>query len=140
MRRRDFMAVIGGAAFASPLHAQQAAKSYRVAYLGLAGDEDAVLVKQRLDELGYSDGKNLIFDFRNAEGQLERLPELAANFVATSPDVIVGADKWPRSSRPAPLRHLLPRRRIRQFQLSSSSALTRCRLALLPASTGRAAK
>jgi hypothetical protein len=38
MRRRDFMAVIGGAAFASPLqlHAQQAAKSNRVAYLGLA--------------------------------------------------------------------------------------------------------
>ena len=79
MRRRDFMAVIGGAAFASPLrlHAQQAAKSYRVAYLGLAGDEDALLVKQRLDELGYGEGKNLIFDFRTAEGQLERLPELA---------------------------------------------------------------
>jgi putative tryptophan/tyrosine transport system substrate-binding protein len=91
MRRRDFIAVIGGAAFASPLqlHAQQAAKSYRVAYLGLAGDEDALLVKQRLDELGYSEGKNLIFDFRTAEGQLERLPELAAKFVATSPDVIV---------------------------------------------------
>jgi putative ABC transport system substrate-binding protein len=91
MRRRDFMAVIGGAAFASPLqlHAQQAAKSYRVAYLGLAGDEDAVLVKQRLDELGYSESKNLIFDFRTAEGQLERLPELAAKFVATSPSVIV---------------------------------------------------
>ena len=49
------------------------------------------------------------------------------------------ADKWPRSSRSAPLRHLLPRRRVRQFQLSSSSALTRCRLALLPASTGRVA-
>lgn len=91
MRRRDFMAVIGGAAFASPLqlYAQQAANSSRVAYLGLAGDEDAVLVKQRLDELGYSEGKNLIFDFRTAEGQLERLPELAAKFVATSPDVIV---------------------------------------------------
>ena len=85
------MAVIGGAAFASPLqlYAQQAANSSRVAYLGLAGDEDAVLVKQRLDELGYSEGKNLIFDFRTAEGQLERLPELAAKFVATSPDVIV---------------------------------------------------
>jgi putative tryptophan/tyrosine transport system substrate-binding protein len=91
MRRRDFMAVIGGAAFASPLqlHAQQAAKSYRVAFLGLVGDEDAMLVKQRLDELGYSEGKNLIFDFRTGEGQLERLPELAAKFVATSPDVIV---------------------------------------------------
>jgi ABC transporter substrate binding protein len=91
MRRRDFIAFIGGFAIAwpLPLHAQQAAKSSRVAYLALAGDEDAALVKQRLDELGYGEGKNLIFDFRTAEGQLERLPELAAKFVATSPDVIV---------------------------------------------------
>ena len=51
MRRRDFIAF---AAIARPLslHAQQAGKSYRVAYLALAGDEDAVLVKERLDELG----------------------------------------------------------------------------------------
>jgi putative tryptophan/tyrosine transport system substrate-binding protein len=91
MRRRDFMAAIGGVAIASPLqlHAQQTAKTYRVAYLGLAGNEDAVLVKQRLDELGYREGENLVFDFRTADGKLERLPELAAKFVATSPDVIV---------------------------------------------------
>jgi len=91
MRRRDFIAFFGGAAIARPLalHAQQVTKSYRVAYLALAGDEDAVLVKQRLDELGYREGKNLIFDFRTAEGQLERLPELAAKLVATNPDVIV---------------------------------------------------
>ena len=68
---------------------QQAAKSYRVAYLALLGDQDALIVKQRLDELGYVDGKNLIFDFRSAEGQPERLPELAAKIVKTNPDVIV---------------------------------------------------
>ena len=39
-------------------------------------------------QLGCSEGKNLIFDFRTAEGQLERLPELAAKFVAMSSDVI----------------------------------------------------
>jgi hypothetical protein len=37
-----------------------------------------VIVKQRLDELGYRERKNLIFDFRSAEGQLERVPQLAA--------------------------------------------------------------
>jgi putative tryptophan/tyrosine transport system substrate-binding protein len=91
MRRREFIAILGGAAVAwpLPLHGQQAAKSSRVVYLSLTGDEDAALVKQRLDELGYSEGKNLIFDFRTAEGQLERLPELAAKSVATNPDVIV---------------------------------------------------
>ncbi len=89
--RRDFMASLGSAAAAWPLaaRAQQAAKSYRVAYLVLLGDQDALIVKQRLDELGYTEGKNLIFDFRSADGQLERLPQLAAEFVKTKPDVIV---------------------------------------------------
>ena len=54
----------------------------------LAGGQDAVIVKQRLNELGYSEGKNLIFDYRSAEGQLERLPQLAAESVATNPDVV----------------------------------------------------
>ena len=88
--RRKFFGLLGSAA-AWPFgaRAQQAAKSYRVAYLALLGDQDALIVKQRLDELGYADGKNLIFDFRSAEGQPERLPELAAEIVKTNPDVIV---------------------------------------------------
>ena len=91
MRRREFVALLAGAAVAwpMPLRAQEAGKSYRVAYLTLAGGQDAVIVKQRLIELGYSEGKNLIFDYRSAEGQLERLPQLAAESVSTNPDVIV---------------------------------------------------
>ena len=94
MKRREFITVLGGAAVASPLsplplRAQQTAKSYRVAYLSLVADQDAVIVKQRLGELGYTEGKNLIFDVRSAEGRLERLPQLAAEFVKTNPDVIV---------------------------------------------------
>ena len=46
-------------------------------------------MKQRLNELGYREGKNLIFDYRSAEGQMERLPQLAAESMATNPDVIV---------------------------------------------------
>ena len=76
-------------AWPPPLRAQEAGKSYRVAYLTLVGGQDAVIVKQRLNELGYREGKNLIFDYRSAEGQLERLPQLAAKFAATNPDVIV---------------------------------------------------
>ena len=64
-------------------------KVYRVAYLALVADEDVAIVKQRLHELGYREGTNLIFDVRSAEGELERLPQLAAAFVRTNPDVIV---------------------------------------------------
>jgi putative tryptophan/tyrosine transport system substrate-binding protein len=91
MRRREFIGLVGGAAAAWPLvaRAQQAAKSYRVAYLALLGDQDAVIIRQRLDELGYSEGKNLIFDFRSAEGKAERLHQLAADLVKTNPDVVI---------------------------------------------------
>jgi ABC-type uncharacterized transport system substrate-binding protein len=92
--RRDFVTLLGGMAAASavrplPLRAQEAQKRYRVAYLALAGDQDAVIVKRRLDELGYHEGANLIFDFRSANGDQARLPRLAAESVATHPDVIV---------------------------------------------------
>ena len=94
MRRRAFITFLGTTAFGWPLgtYAQQTAKSYRVSYLALLPGEDAVLVKpflQRLQELGYSEGRNLIFEYRSAEGQQERLHQLAANFVRASPDVLV---------------------------------------------------
>jgi hypothetical protein len=63
-KRRQFIMLLGGAA-ALPVaaFAQQVQKSYRLAYLALAGDQDAVIVRYRLAELGYAEGKNLIFDF-----------------------------------------------------------------------------
>src|SRR4029077_19162485 len=59
MRRREFVTLLGGAAviWPLPLRAQEGGKSYRVAYLTLAGGQDAVIVKQRLNELGYMEGK-----------------------------------------------------------------------------------
>jgi putative ABC transport system substrate-binding protein len=47
------------------------------------------MVKQRLHELGYVEGQNLIFDYRSANGQSERLPQLAADLVRTVPDVLM---------------------------------------------------
>jgi putative tryptophan/tyrosine transport system substrate-binding protein len=91
VKRRQFITLLGGAAAAWPLvaRAQQATRSYRIAYLALLGDLDAVIVKRRLAELGYAEGKNLIFDFRSAEGQPERLPQLAVELVKTNPDLII---------------------------------------------------
>jgi putative tryptophan/tyrosine transport system substrate-binding protein len=88
VKRREFIAALGGAV-AWPLVVQAQSKSFRVAYLALFDDQDAVIVRQRLDELGYTAGKNLIFGFRSAEGQPRRLPQLIAEFIETNPDVIV---------------------------------------------------
>jgi putative tryptophan/tyrosine transport system substrate-binding protein len=90
MRRREVITLLGGAAtWPLAARAQQPAKSYRVAYLALLDGQDSAVVKQRLDELGYTEGKNLIFDFRSAEGQSGRLPQLAADLVRTKPDVLI---------------------------------------------------
>src|SRR6516165_8368488 len=91
MRRREFIRLVVGSVVVWPLRvrAQASGKSYRIAYLTLAGDQDSLIVKQRLNELGYNEGRNLMFDYRSAEGHLERLPQLAAESVATNPDVIV---------------------------------------------------
>lgn len=69
--------------------AQQASRTYRIAYLALAGTKDATIVKERLNELGYQEGKNLTFDLRTANGAIEALPKIAADLVKTDPDVVI---------------------------------------------------
>ena len=93
MKRREFITLLGGATVAWPLSASgQQSKVARVGalYIGLA---DAELFKKELREglreLGYIEGQNIAFEFRSAEGKLERLPELAAELVRLKVDVIV---------------------------------------------------
>jgi putative ABC transport system substrate-binding protein len=57
--------------------------------LAFAGTNDATIVKRRLEELGYEEGKNLIFDLRSAHGELEILTKVAADLVKSNPDVII---------------------------------------------------
>jgi ABC-type uncharacterized transport system substrate-binding protein len=91
MKRREFITLLGGAAIGwpLPLGAQPTKRPHRVGYLALLPGQDSTIVKQRLNELDYVEGQNLIFDFRSAEGQPERLPELATEFVRTNPDLIM---------------------------------------------------
>jgi putative ABC transport system substrate-binding protein len=91
MRRREFITILGGAAAAWPVlaHAQNVTKSYRLAFLALRTGQESGVVKLRLEELGYAEGKNLVFDFHSADGQPERLAVLATELVRTNPDVIV---------------------------------------------------
>ena len=95
MGRREFITLLGGAAAAWPLaaHAQQIRSSYRIGFLGLLpGENSSTFMKsflERLNELGYREGYNMVLDYRSAEGAPERLPQLAADAVRASPDVLV---------------------------------------------------
>jgi ABC-type uncharacterized transport system substrate-binding protein len=85
MRRRDFIAVVSGAA-AWPLavRAQQPAIPV-VAFLHAASLETDVRglaeFRKGLSEIGYVEGQNVMIEYRSAEGQADRLPALAADMV-----------------------------------------------------------
>jgi ABC-type uncharacterized transport system substrate-binding protein len=93
-RRREFNALIGGAA-AWPLaaRAQQPTKVARIGFVGLTAADS---LPKRLDafraglrELGYQEGRNIVIEFRWADGQYERLPALFTDLVRRNVDVIV---------------------------------------------------
>ncbi len=75
--------------------AQQATKVARIGRLGApsASAESArtEAFRQGLRELGYVEGKNIVIEYRYAEGQLDRLPALAAELVRLKVDIIVTA-------------------------------------------------
>ena len=92
MRRREFIAALGGA-LAWPVAARaQPSKVARIGalYIGLADAESFKKeLREGLRELGYIEGQNVAFEFRSAEGKLDRLPELASELVRLKVDVIV---------------------------------------------------
>jgi putative tryptophan/tyrosine transport system substrate-binding protein len=71
--------------------AQQPTKIPRVGILFIGGRDQPHLeaFKQGLRERGYTEGKNIVLDYRYAEGKLDRLPSLAAELVQLKVDVIV---------------------------------------------------
>src|SRR5215472_17201523 len=98
MRRRDFIAIVSGAAtWSVAARAQQAGKIWRIGSLSPAssGQSDGLKAfMQGLHELGYVDGKNIQFERRVAEGYLDRLPVLAAELVRTNVDVILAESSF----------------------------------------------
>jgi ABC-type uncharacterized transport system substrate-binding protein len=93
MKRRDFIKVIAGSAATWPFAARaQQTKTARIGalYIGTADAESFKKeLREGLRELGYAEGQNIVFEFRSAEGSLDRLPDLAAELVRLKVDAIV---------------------------------------------------
>jgi len=94
MERRTFLTALAGGLLAAPLaaEAQQATTVARIGYLSFNLATSPHLreaFRQGLRDLGYVEGRNLVIEYRSADGKRERLPALAAELVALKVDVIV---------------------------------------------------
>jgi putative ABC transport system substrate-binding protein len=95
MRRREFITFLGCAAAAWPLAARAQPKIPRV---GFMGNSTAALEVNLVDsfrdglrELGYEEGRNIVIEYRWADGKYERFPALVTELIAAKVDVIVTA-------------------------------------------------
>jgi ABC-type uncharacterized transport system substrate-binding protein len=95
VRKREFIALVGGAVVSWPLsvRAQQSGKLPTIGYVGSAprmgeSQRDVALL-QRLHELGWIEGRTLAIEYRWAENRFDRYEEVAAEFVRLNVDVIV---------------------------------------------------
>ena len=91
MRRREFIALLSGAAATWPL-ASRAQKPFKIGLLDTGlGADFAVPFMQKLAELGYVEGRNVVIERKSAGGNTALLTDLAADLVRQQVDVIVTA-------------------------------------------------
>jgi putative ABC transport system substrate-binding protein len=93
MRRREFLRALGGVAAGSPLAVHAQRRIMPTIGILVAGNPDPgpflKAFRDSLRDLGYSEGQNVGFELRSAEGNTSLLPELAADLVHRKVDIIV---------------------------------------------------
>jgi putative ABC transport system substrate-binding protein len=94
VRRRELITLLGGAAtWPLAAHAQQAAKPRTIGFMSASApsaiSNGVNAFVQRLRELGWLEGLNIVIEYRWAEGRFERLAGFAAEFVRQKVDIIV---------------------------------------------------
>jgi putative tryptophan/tyrosine transport system substrate-binding protein len=99
VRRRAFIALVGGAVAGMPFvsRAQQpAGRVYRVGYFAITSRERSLHFMKAFEEglrsLGYRVGENVVIEYRFADGEMGRLPALATDLVGLGVDVIVAGN------------------------------------------------
>jgi putative ABC transport system substrate-binding protein len=104
MRRREFIAFAGAAA-ALPFVASAQPKSIPrlgvLLYSNPQSDPQMAAVLRGLSDLGYVEGRNILIEYRYAEGRLDRIPILAGQLVGLQPNVIlaIGGDVSPTAKK-----------------------------------------
>ena len=95
MRRREFTTLLGGVAVTWPLAASAQSKTPRIGFMGNSTAAlEANLVdafREGLREHGYEEGRNIVIEYRWADGKYERFPALVAELIAAKVEVIVTA-------------------------------------------------
>jgi ABC-type uncharacterized transport system substrate-binding protein len=93
MRRRDFIAMgLALLGLPSAAVAQQSASVRRIGFLlvGLSPDsKEAQSFRRGLRDVGYSEGRDIVIEWRTAKGDYERVPELLANLINSNVDVLL---------------------------------------------------
>src|SRR6516225_2825049 len=98
MRRREFMSVLGGAVTAWPLTARAQQNALPViGWLSAVGPNDRTMAAFRgaLAEAGYIEGRNVVIEYRWAEGRYDRMPAMAEELVRGRAAVIVASPTPP---------------------------------------------
>jgi putative tryptophan/tyrosine transport system substrate-binding protein len=106
--KKAFCLVLGAMllAICLPADAQQQAKVPRIGYLRQGSPTSAKFeddaFRQGLREFGYIEGKNILIEYRYAEGKVDRVPDLATELVRLKPDaIVVGGDRATRAAKEA---------------------------------------
>jgi putative ABC transport system substrate-binding protein len=103
LRRRQFIAALGGVAAAWPIAASGQRPLVRMPRIGIIDDEPVFdNFRQGLRDLGYVENQNIAIEYRSAEGKVDKLAQAARELVSLPVDVIiVGGSPAARAARQA---------------------------------------